>query len=135
MSLNDPVYPALFYRLGVLDPAAQGMVAQPDIRRGRTTPRPNGPDEGPRRREDMMCFGCGDKGHGIGACAKINDFVLKGVIIRDYSGKLIMKDGSRIVRINQEPFVQAIERMLQPKSNFVTLAAGINYHDLFQCAR
>ncbi len=67
MSLNDPVYPALFYRLGVLDPAAQGMVAQPDIRRGRITPRPTGPDEGPRRREDMMCFGCGNKGYGIGA--------------------------------------------------------------------
>ncbi len=60
--------------------------------------------------------------------------MLKGVIIRDYSGKLIMKDGSRIVRINQEPFVQAIERMLQPKSNFVTLAAGINYQDLSQYA-
>ncbi len=134
MSLNNPTYPALHYRLGVLDPAAQNMVAEPDVRHIRSAPSgaPLGaPPDGMRRREDMMCFRCGDKGHSISACPRINEFVLKGVIIRDYTGKLVMKDGSRIVRINQEPFIQAIERMLQPKSNFVTLAAGVSrYHNM-----
>lgn len=129
MSLDDTSYPSLYYRLGVLDPEAQSFTTPPAFRRARAPPRLAEVEE-PRRREDMMCFGCGDKGHGLGTCPKINDLVLKGVIVRDYAGKLIMKDGARIMRINQEPFTKAIERMMQPVSNYVALSAGVRFSDL-----
>ncbi len=54
----------------------------------------------------------------------MNEYLSRGVVTKDAQGRIVGKDGSRIPRDYQEPFAQAIERMLQPRTNFVTLAAG-----------
>jgi len=73
------------------------------------------------RGTEIVCFGCGEKGHGMLACSKIIELTSKGLITRDGSGRFVNKDGTTIRRINGETFVQAIEREQRPQSHFITI--------------
>ncbi len=113
----------MYYRACKLDPKVEKLVAAPELRNSRASGPPPRMD-GPRRMDELTCYGCGQTGHRISNCAKMNEYLSRGVVTKDAQGRIVGKDGSRIPRDYQEPFAQAIERMLQPRTNFVTLAAG-----------
>ncbi|KAI0055250.1 hypothetical protein BV25DRAFT_1773499, partial [Artomyces pyxidatus] len=62
------------------------------------------------RREEMVCFGCGEKGHGLSNCAKLAELVTRGEVARDTSGRIAYLDGSRIRRIGDESILAVVER-------------------------
>jgi hypothetical protein len=69
----------------------------------------------------MLCFGCGEKGHGMLNCQKINDLLGKGVLTRDHAGRVVHANGSPIRRIGRETFVEAFDRESRPVAHFVTV--------------
>lgn len=132
MSIEDKGYGLLYYKAIKLDPDVKKVVREPLLIlpvQINEAPSPNyrqksgniqgslGSNQAPYRREDMTCYGCGEKGHGMQMCPDINDLITKGLISRDSSGKLAMKDGSRIFRVNSETFVKAVERQTQGAQN------------------
>ena len=63
-------------------------------------------------RRTFTCFGCGDKGHRMDDCEKIEAFVQQGHVKRLF-GKLRWNDGSNIFREPEESWAQAIVRRIQ----------------------
>ena len=62
-------------------------------------------------RRDMVCFGCGKSGHLIHNCEDINALIRNGRVARDpISGRLQWPDGSRIIRTQDETWIQAINQ-------------------------
>ena len=119
MSLNDPTYGLLYYRALKLDADVVKVLKAPVIRTDSQVmqSRPRTPDA--FRRDELQCFGCGKTGHGMSSCSTIDKLVQKEVIRKDNEGRLVMKDGSKIVRNRNESFLKAIERQLGPQANIV----------------
>ena len=63
-------------------------------------------------RRVFTCFGCGDKGHRMDECEKIEAFIQQGHVKR-VLGKLRWNDGSNIFREPEESWAQAIVRRIQ----------------------
>ncbi|EPT00589.1 hypothetical protein FOMPIDRAFT_1122500, partial [Fomitopsis schrenkii] len=140
MSLSDPEYGILYLKACRMDPLVASVVRPPMIAPTQpvqaaqplastpvppappsSMPPPNRAANPPPSRADMKCFGCGATGHGINNCQTIIDLVSQGVVARDAAGRLVMKDGSRIYRGMDEPFVTAIQRQASTAtSHFVT---------------
>ena len=75
----------------------------------------------PPRSNEMQCFGCGQKGHGMSRCPAVSDLIARGVLTRDHGGRIMHKDGSAIRRFGNETYVQAIERENRPLSSLITI--------------
>ncbi|KLO03705.1 hypothetical protein SCHPADRAFT_948469 [Schizopora paradoxa] len=127
LSLDDPAYGFYYYRACRLDPKVESFIPRPQPQRREAPPRASygGSSPGlPRSNPGVTCYGCGEQGHRINNCMKIADYIAKGFIARDNMGRLMMKDGSRIPRMDGEPFANAIERNI-PRTNLVTMAAKV----------
>ena len=129
MNINDPTYGLVYYRAIKLDPAVAAAVRAPRLdmtppslipdRRAPIreapphmtsgTSQPNFPPARPPVSE-MVCFGCGEKGHGTMNCAKVADLIKEGLLARDITGRLTHGNGARIQRFNGEFIIQAAER-------------------------
>ena len=70
-----------------------------------------------------MCYGCGERGHGMNACPRLNELIVKRTIKRDVNGRYTMADGSRIPRNMNEPLIHAVRRLQPGHTNYVALAA------------
>ena len=66
-------------------------------------------------RREFTCFGCGDRGHRMDQCEKIEAFIGQGHVKRLF-GKLRWADGSNIFKEPEESWTQAIGRRLQQKN-------------------
>jgi hypothetical protein len=93
--------------------------APPHIASASAYPKP--PMGESARRGDIKCYGCGEAGHGMSACQKINDQITRGLLTRDNSGRVVRSDGTRIQRFGSETFMEAIEREQRPQSHLVTI--------------
>ena len=131
MSLNDPSYGLIYYKAIKMDPDVAKVVRMPITR-----PAPSGTSgsilrpptlsiPNSDRKDSLICYGCGKPGHGISNCQVITDFVEKGIIQRDKLGRLVMKNGMRILRLNGEPFSVAIERQISAQANFISIETPI----------
>src|SRR6202790_4034349 len=83
------------------------------------------PSQPPPRGSEMICYGCGEKGHGITRCPHISDLLEKGILAKDFAGRIVYKDGSPIKRRPDETYIQAYEREQRgqyPQSHFVMIA-------------
>ena len=124
LSIDDQRYGLAYYKALKLDPDIVHCVKPPNLHSSlkpsspsSNNPQPvstNNPFNTPR--DQMMCYGCGKKGHGMSSCTKITDLISTGTILRDTSGRIILKDGTFIRRLPGESFVQAIERLTAEKS-------------------
>jgi hypothetical protein len=70
----------------------------------------------------MTCYGCGEKGHGMGRCPIIADMIQKNIFAKDHTDRLVYKDGTPIRRLSDETYVQAYEREQRPSSHFIMVA-------------
>ncbi|EED80363.1 predicted protein [Postia placenta Mad-698-R] len=131
MSLEDPDYGVTYLRACRLDPLVASVVRKPLIESTPPMTRPSAPMTSALRgnaqtgtpRAEMKCYGCGKLGHGLSSCPDILGLIDRGIIIRDSTtGRLTMKDGSRIFKGMDEPFTTAIERQVGPQSHFITAA-------------
>ncbi|KAH8111639.1 hypothetical protein DFH11DRAFT_1792138, partial [Phellopilus nigrolimitatus] len=139
MSLKDPHYGLLYYKALKIDPDAAKVVRAPftvgsnnRAEEPVTAARPPIQNTAPRRFDEMTCYGCGNKGHGMNNCSQISDLLSEGIIQRDSSGRIVMKDGSRIFRLDGESIVQAAKRLQTPsaKVNLVTFSPDTRTHRL-----
>ncbi|KAH9830316.1 uncharacterized protein C8Q71DRAFT_862606 [Rhodofomes roseus] len=142
MSLSDPEYGVLYFRACTMSPLAASAIRPPVLGSSTqrsptsnafTSPQSNpsaapSPTQPSAIRPPMKCYGCGGTGHGIGTCAEINTLMAKGVIARDASGRLVMKDGSRIFRNMDETFVSAIQRQTAPTAHYITTEPKVSYY-------
>ncbi|KAG2748114.1 hypothetical protein P692DRAFT_20735359, partial [Suillus brevipes Sb2] len=107
ISLEDPDYALLYYRATKMDPAIKDLVAAP-IRKGDSTPRTDSKQNNlPGQRDNQICFGCGEKGHGLPICPQINKLITEGTLTRTHSGHISRPDGRSVRRMPEESIVEA----------------------------
>jgi len=73
----------------------------------------------------MICYSCGETGHGITRCPHISDLLEKGILANDFAGRIVYKDGSPIKCRPDETYIQAYEHKQcgqYLKSHFVMIA-------------
>jgi hypothetical protein len=80
----------------------------------------------------IICYGCGNSGHGISSCQKIEKLIQAGVVICQPNKRIALKDGSPINHIGGETIIKAIEQMVSStpqssKSHFFTVKDYSNY--------
>jgi hypothetical protein len=68
------------------------------------------PSMAPPRRSEIVCYGCGERGHGMLSCVGILNLLSSGQATKDVGGQIVKKDGSPIRCINGETIIQAFER-------------------------
>ena len=149
LSLDDQRYGLLYYKALKLDPDIKQCVKAPQIQttlssQNRPSNRPGTlitskpslptPTSMPNiNREPAQCYGCGNKGHNMQACYRINDLIRTGVIARQ-NGRLANSDGTPIRRQTGETFVQAAERYQNEKNSQAQshfFALGDSYSDYY----
>jgi hypothetical protein len=70
----------------------------------------------------MTCYGCGERGHGMGRCPRINDLIDRDIFAKDQAGRIVYKDGSQVRRLRDETYIQAYEREQKPSSHLIMVA-------------
>ncbi|CDO69398.1 hypothetical protein BN946_scf184270.g1, partial [Trametes cinnabarina] len=148
LSLHDKNYGILYYQARQIDPSITTYI-QPPINRppGASQPRVNYEQDIPRGVPPHMdrpnpnrflqrrgppppmpmnagCYGCGEAGHIMNYCPKINEYVQKGQVLKDHLGRVVDKGGNVIRRQEGENLVQAIERMF-PTVSYVAFSTHI----------
>ena len=74
------------------------------------------PDRRFEDRRDLTCYGCGNTGHTMNQCAKLEALIDQGHI-RRIIGKLRWADGSNIVKEPEESWASAVVRRLPQREN------------------
>jgi len=90
------------------------------------TPAPSMP---PPRGSEIVCYGCGEKGHGVLSCVGILNLLSSGQVAKDIGGRIVRKDGSPIRRINGETIIQAFEREERPQAHLITVQDFSDYSE------
>ena len=153
LSVRGPGYRANFVKLQLLAPGLceyyeppptmqnRNYVAQevrfqpPEQQRRDPPPHQSTPPPDQRfveRREPMICYGCGGRGHRIDQCGRIEAYIRQGVIAR-FDGRLRWADGSNIFRESNDTWADAIaKRVHQDKGIKGTddKAKGIYYVEI-----
>ncbi|KAH8106584.1 hypothetical protein DFH11DRAFT_1518078, partial [Phellopilus nigrolimitatus] len=95
MSLTNPLYGLLYYKALKIDPDATKVVRAPfifgsndNIEEPVIASRPPTQDTALRQFDEIRCYGCGNKGHGMNNCSQISDLISEGIIQRDNSGRI-----------------------------------------------
>ncbi|KAI0038826.1 hypothetical protein FA95DRAFT_1460102, partial [Auriscalpium vulgare] len=102
MRLDDPKYGLLYYQAIKLDEEVKQVVHAPiGPGNGYGKPAPGSVNAIPLgsnkaggaggyiggRREEMICYGCGERGHGLNTCRQIAELVNQGTLIRTRTGR------------------------------------------------
>jgi hypothetical protein len=131
LHISQPRYRTLYVRLNLLSEKTGRLYPEPEMPRSRSylnqEPRVTFNDQSrdvpPHqmmsydqrigdRRPEFICFGCGDRGHRMDQCVKLEAFITQGTV-RRIMGRLRWADGSNIFREPDEPWISAITRRLQ----------------------
>ncbi|KAJ3019325.1 hypothetical protein NUW54_g112 [Trametes sanguinea] len=134
LSLDDPKYGFLYLKVCAMKPMAAECLPKPKVNNAaaplkgviRDVPphmAPNSYDRNlqsrPQRTDNHGCYGCGDSSHIMNNCPIIDEYLRKGYIARDNSGRIVQPDGSPLQRQFNENWVQAAKRIM-PTVNFVS---------------
>ena len=131
LTIQDPNYGVFYFRIRKLDPDIGKLLTPPayvNVPRASSTSASSPSNSTvPARTQsflnDLICFGCLQKGHTMPRCASLADLANQGVIARNDSGKWIMKDGRVIFRNPDESIVDAAKRLATPviSTNLATI--------------
>jgi hypothetical protein len=142
LSVNTAQYAVLWYRAVKLDPKVETILARPRVSGQYQSPayavnqrnipetRPPPPHMYPTPMRtsnrppngEIECYGCGERGHGVGQCEGIAKLLKNEILGKDQRGRLVWKNGDRISRLQDETFIKAVERQ-GVSAHLVTLAA------------
>ena len=143
MSLEDPKYGLTYFKAIKLDPDVAQCVKAPatqgfpprnnprnhNISMPPTSMSPSNPGVmGTTGSGPLTCYGCGETGHGLRNCLKIDNLLKSGVITKDSFGRITHTDGTIIRRLPNEGIVQAAERLqsvAQAQSHFFVEQSGL----------
>ena len=121
LTINDPNYAVFYVRIMKLDPDVGKLLAVPafiNTPRTSTASAPIVNSTVPARPQinfsEMTCYGCMQKGHTMLRCTLLADLANQGLIVRNESGKWIMKDGRTIFRNPTESIIDAAKRLATP---------------------
>ncbi|KAI0672126.1 hypothetical protein C8Q78DRAFT_1077692 [Trametes maxima] len=136
LSIDDKEYSVAYIKAARIDPSValycpKPLVRQPPVNYEHEVPRGVPPHMG---RPDVNrflsrrpapqgsgCFGCGESGHIMNLCPKLQDYLSQGRVLRDYRGRITDKEGCVVRRQEGETIAQAIERQFPPpRVNFIT---------------
>ena len=73
----------------------------------------------------IICYGCGEAGHGMKQCPPLEQMVQAGTIIRNDTGQITWRDGTTILCVGNKTILAAINRELAtrnktaPSTNFI----------------
>ena len=142
LSLDDPKYGLLYYRAIKLDTAVAQCVPPPTVNKrpsvtnhsytqpqfSNSSPRPMLPPrppttmtQPPNARPPMICFGCGQTGHGIRTCTPLQEMLQQGTLMRDREGRITFRDGTVVRREQGETIIQAANRHKGMQSHFFAM--------------
>jgi hypothetical protein len=117
LSLDDPKYGLLYYRAIKMDTAVAQCIPPPATARvavrNSNAFRPPFPNQSapPQpilsqskastmppldARPPMMCYGCGNVGHGMHNCPALQEMLQNGTLKRDQGGRITFQDGSTV---------------------------------------
>ncbi|KAI9068743.1 hypothetical protein FKP32DRAFT_1600321 [Trametes sanguinea] len=134
LSLDDPKYGFLYLKVCAMKPMAAECLPKPKVNNAaapvkgviRDVPphmASNSYDRNmqscPQRMDNHGCYGCGDSSHIMNNCPTIEEYLRKGYIARNNSGRIVQPDGSPLRRQFNENWVQAAKRIM-PTVNFVS---------------
>ena len=132
MSIRDTTYRPTYVHLSMLAPHIAELYEKPEVRIVRSY-QTQGPmantnpgawrDQPPHstmpprdqrftERREPTCYGCGERGHRMDQCSKIEAFITQGHV-RRIDGRLRWADGSSISREPDESWTKAILRRIQ----------------------
>ncbi|KAK7439757.1 hypothetical protein VKT23_017332 [Stygiomarasmius scandens] len=141
MSIDDPQYSLTYYKAIKLDPECKSFLTAPAMRTSTVrntfprsnpfrndTPRDLPPHLDPTSRlPPRQCYGCGEVGHGLRYCPKLNELVKADKVTMDPNGRYVMKGTGQSIRRNyNETMVQAYERMMKESTHQTNFIAEIN---------
>ncbi|KAI1791113.1 hypothetical protein LXA43DRAFT_973301 [Ganoderma leucocontextum] len=142
LSLDDPKYGILFMKACKLNPLAADCLRRPMVNRERVAhmptqdtrrelpphmrqPNPNRfiSQRGPPLRDG--CYGCGNPGHIMRDCMKMQELLDKHIVLKDYRGRFTHPDGMPIHRIPGETLIQAVKRV-HPEVHLITYGGQLS---------
>ena len=146
LSVDDSRYATIYFKAFTRSPAIRAIFPSPrdkdlrdrqQARQPRNYPREQPPHfrgdaprpppfrgdgpRGPAGYDIRRCFGCGEGGHHMAQCPPLQDFINKGIIMRDQRGRYVFSNGTYVARMPDETLVSAIKRALAPQSNFIPI--------------
>ena len=115
LKLNDPAYPALYFRIISKAPQTAAFLSKPTQRTPEFTPRtipstsssPQSSNNG-----QIKCYFCGEGGHSLRSCNQANSMIDAGTIMRNDQGRITWPDGTSILRNGSENILTAVNREL-----------------------
>ena len=117
MSISDPNYNVLYFLVTKHAPHMQPFLKPPpQIQDGSTPDASSSASTLPPRSKmptstysgPIICYGCGEAGHGTKQCPPLEQMVQAGTIIRNDTGQIMWKDGTTILRVGNETILAAI---------------------------
>ena len=70
----------------------------------------------------MICYGCGQTGHGLRNFEAIQEMINKGSIVKDQFGRINFRDGTPVQREPGETIKQAATRKQTMHSHFIEVS-------------
>jgi hypothetical protein len=118
LTRDDPQYGITYYQTLKLDPDVAKIVSEPAPRctsERRLSPQKyatyqqttltqpmyapcvsNPSQSSPLHGSEIICYGCGEKGHGMNFCPSILELIEQDILTKDSAGRVTYKDGSPI---------------------------------------
>ncbi|KAF7795489.1 hypothetical protein EIP86_006651 [Pleurotus ostreatoroseus] len=131
MSIHDPSYATLYFRAVSKNSHVRDIVRRPMVAFDQS--RPTGTQAKGFSRDapphigttmggtlDSPCYGCGESGHGVGSCPRLQEMLRQNIIMRGNNGRYRMANGDRIIRQSAtEPLAVAAARQQPTQANYV----------------
>ena len=136
LSLDDPKYGILYMKACKLNPLAVDCLYKPVINQVSQVPvqepkrdipphiqrqNPNRflQQRGPPPLRPNGCYGCGEPGHILRDCFKMQDLLNQRIVLKDYHGRFIHPEGGAVRHEPGETLLQAIKRV-HPEVHLIT---------------
>ncbi|OSD06263.1 hypothetical protein PYCCODRAFT_1422583 [Trametes coccinea BRFM310] len=140
LALSDPQYGLSFLKACSMKPMAADCLPHPQVNQSvpnhfepcrMVPPRMSRPDpnrflsQRPTGPMISGCYRCGEQGHIMGECPRIQEFLEKRQVLRDYRGRFTTPDGMMVRRVPEETWLQAFKRTM-PDVHFVTYGSRLD---------
>ena len=121
MSIHDSNYRSMYFKVITFAPHMGPFFKLPPRNQDRSTPdaSPTASTPPPRPKTPtstysgpIICYCCGEAGHGTRQFPTAKEMVQAGTIIRNDTGRIMWKDGTTILHVGNETILAAINREL-----------------------